>query len=47
VAQDARIAWPDSFAYREPTRDLYFTTSQIHLTPDPPAPYRIFKLRVE
>jgi sugar lactone lactonase YvrE len=40
---DERIIWPDSFA-RSPDGCVYFTTAQIHLGPNPPTPYRIFKL---
>mgnify|MGYP006277668223 CR=1 FL=1 len=42
VINDPRISWPDSFAIG-PDGYLYFTTSKIHI-PDPPEPYKIFKL---
>jgi sugar lactone lactonase YvrE len=42
VIQDPRIAWPDSFAHG-PDGAIYFTTSQIHLGPNPPSPYRVLK----
>ena len=43
LATDPRLLWPDSFS---PGSDgsIWFTTSQIHLGPNPPSPYRIFKL---
>ena len=44
IIQDKRLAWPDSFA-AGPDGFLYVTTSQIHLGPNPPDPYRIFKFR--
>ncbi len=43
VAQDDRIAWPDSLAIT-PGGRILFTTSEIHLSPDPPAPYRLFEI---
>ncbi len=43
VVKDPRIIWPDSFA-EGPDGCIYFTTSQIHLGPNPPTPYRIFKI---
>jgi sugar lactone lactonase YvrE len=46
VVQDERIVWPDSFALG-PDGSVWFTTSQIHLGPNPPAPYRILAIRPE
>jgi hypothetical protein len=46
VVKDSRIVWPDSFAMG-PDSSLWFTTSQIHLGPNPPTPYRILKLMPE
>jgi sugar lactone lactonase YvrE len=43
VIWDPRILWPDSFALG-PDGSIWFTTSQIHLGPKPPAPYRIFRI---
>lgn len=43
VVQDPRISWPDSLAVAG-DGSLYFTTSQIHLGPTPPEPYRIFQI---
>jgi sugar lactone lactonase YvrE len=43
VIWDPRISWPDSFA-EGPDGSLWFTTSQIHLGPNPPTPYRIFRV---
>lgn len=43
LAQDERIAWPDSIAVG-PHGRIYFTTSQIHLGPDPSGPYCLFML---
>ena len=43
VIKDVRLAWPDSIAVG-PDGFLYVTTSQIHLGPNPPAPYQLFKL---
>lgn len=43
VVEDQRISWPDSFAIT-PDGTVYFTTSQLHLGPQPPEPYRIFKI---
>ncbi len=42
VVQDDRIKWPDSFA-TGPDGYIYFTTSQIHLMPNPPSPFKIFR----
>ncbi len=36
------LDWPDSFAIG-PDGYLYMTTSQLHLGPNPPNPYRIYK----
>jgi sugar lactone lactonase YvrE len=43
VVADERILRPDSFA-RGPDGRIWFTTSQLHLGPHPPAPYRVFRL---
>jgi sugar lactone lactonase YvrE len=43
LVQDDRLAWPDSFA-RGADGTVWVTTSQIHLGPNPPEPYRIFRL---
>lgn len=43
VVKDPRIIWPDSFA-KGADGCIYFTTSQIHLGPNPPSPYRILKI---
>lgn len=43
VVESSSLAWPDSFAV---ARDgsIYFTTAQIHRGPNPPDPYRLWKL---
>jgi sugar lactone lactonase YvrE len=46
VVKDARIIWPDSFALGA-DGSVWFTTAQIHLGPNPPSPYRIFKILPE
>ena len=43
VADDPRIAWPDSFAIA-PDGSIYFTTSQIHRGSQTGEPYRLLKL---
>jgi sugar lactone lactonase YvrE len=43
VIWDPRISWPDSFA-EGPDGSIWFTTSQIHLGPNPPTPYRIYRI---
>lgn len=43
IAADERISWPDSFALG-PDGTVWFTTSQIHLGPNPPTPYRVLRL---
>lgn len=43
IVQSPRISWPDSFAWG-PDGSLYFTTAQIHEGPNPPAPYRLWKI---
>ncbi len=45
LVQDSRLAWPDTLA-AGPDGDVYVTTSQIHLTPNPPAPYRLFRITI-
>lgn len=46
LVQDPRIIWPDSFALDKNGR-VWFTTSQIHLGPNPPSPYRVLRLTPE
>jgi sugar lactone lactonase YvrE len=46
VVRDERIVWPDSFALG-PDGSVWFTTSQIHLGPNPPTPYRVLKILPE
>lgn len=41
VIQDKRLAWPDSLSMGP--NGLYVTTSQIHLGPNPPAPYLVLR----
>lgn len=41
LAESAALKWPDSIAV-SPEGLLFITTSQIHLGPKPPDPYRIF-----
>jgi hypothetical protein len=43
VVKDPRILWPDSFALGA-DGSVWFTTAQIHLGPNPPSPYRLFKV---
>jgi hypothetical protein len=43
LVADPRIQWPDSFALG-PDGGVWFTTSQLHLGPNPTAPYGLFKL---
>jgi sugar lactone lactonase YvrE len=43
VVRDDRILWPDSFALA-PDGSVWFTTSQIHLGPNPTEPYRILRI---
>jgi sugar lactone lactonase YvrE len=43
LVQGPELAWPDSFAFG-PDGALYVTTSQIHRGPNPPEPYKIFRL---
>jgi sugar lactone lactonase YvrE len=45
LVTDEKISWPDSFALA-PDGSVWFTTSQIHLGPNPPTPYRILRLTV-
>lgn len=42
LVSDPRLAWPDSLA-AAPDGSVYVTTSQIHRTPNPPAPYRLLR----
>ncbi len=44
VVHDARLAWPDSFAVAT-DGSIYFTTAQIHRGPNPPEPYRLWRIR--
>lgn len=44
LVQDPRLQWPDSFAIGPDSR-LYVTTSQIHLMPEPAAPFGIWMVR--
>lgn len=51
LANDPSIKWPDSFAIHRPSDTLYFTTAQIHLTPDfspdgtwPDDPFRVWTI---
>lgn len=43
LIQDPRLAWPDTLA-ASPDGTIYVTTSQIHRTPNPPSPYRLFRI---
>jgi sugar lactone lactonase YvrE len=43
IAQDLRIAWPDSFAFA-PDGALYVTTSRIHQGSNPSSPYGLLRL---
>ena len=43
LVRDPRIVWPDSFALG-PYGAVWFTTSQIHLGPNPSSPYRVLKI---
>ncbi|KAF0095156.1 MAG: hypothetical protein E1N59_1202 [Puniceicoccaceae bacterium 5H] len=43
VQDDASIQWPDTLA-QGPDGSIYFTTSRIHQTPRPPAPYGIYRI---
>jgi sugar lactone lactonase YvrE len=43
VVRDARLAWPDSFAVAT-SGSIYFTTAQIHRGPNPPEPYRLWRI---
>jgi sugar lactone lactonase YvrE len=43
VVSDPEIRWPDSFTLDPPGR-ICFTTSQIHLLPDPGQQYRVYRL---
>ncbi|UCG52691.1 MAG: hypothetical protein JSW58_03840 [Candidatus Latescibacterota bacterium] len=46
IVRDPRIVWPDSFALGA-DGSVWFTTSQIHLGPSPPTPYRVLKLEAQ
>jgi len=46
LVQAPELEWPDSFA-TGPDGYLYVTTSQIHLGPTPPQPYRIYKAQMK
>ncbi len=44
VVFDHRLAWPDSFALAKDGA-IYVTTAQIHRGPNPPDPYRLWRIR--
>jgi sugar lactone lactonase YvrE len=44
VVSDPRLAWPDSFAVG-PDGSLYVTICQLHLQPEPPGPYKVFRVK--
>lgn len=44
VVRDPRLAWPDSFAVG-PDGSLYITICQLHLQPEPPGPYKVFRVK--
>jgi sugar lactone lactonase YvrE/catechol 2,3-dioxygenase-like lactoylglutathione lyase family enzyme len=45
VVRDPRLAWPDSFAVG-PDGSLYITICQLHLQPEPPGPYKVFRVKI-
>ncbi|MDJ0366300.1 L-dopachrome tautomerase-related protein [Hymenobacter sp. H14-R3] len=51
LVKEARLEWPDTFAWDPDGKSIYFTTSAIHKTPhwnkgvgQPREPYRIYKM---
>ena len=46
LMQDDRVKWADSFA-KDTKGNMYFTTSQLHLTPDLRDKFKIFKINLE
>jgi len=46
VVQDSLLKWPDSFAI-DSNKNLYVTSSQIHLGPKRNEPFRIFRYQLE
>ena len=46
IAQDAIIAWPDSFSFTQ-DGDLLVTTARIHQGADPQGPYRVLRIELD